>query len=85
MSDILITKAFSEIEKYLTLNEEDYKNTPALDSEEKDITPEEKNKYIRSLRLTVRTIASQAKDALVQLLQGMITLNILNSIFFALS
>lgn len=44
MSDILITKAFSEIEKYLTLNEEDYKDTPALDSEEEDTTPEEKNK-----------------------------------------
>ena len=44
MSDILITKAFSEIEKYLTLNEEDYKDTPPLDSEEKYITPEEKNK-----------------------------------------
>lgn len=42
MSDILITKAFLEIEKYLTLNEEDCKDTPALDSEEKDITPEEK-------------------------------------------
>ena len=36
MSDILITKAFSEIEKYLTLNEEDYKDTPALDREEKE-------------------------------------------------
>ena len=34
MSDILITKAFSEIEKYLTLKEEDYKDTPALDNEE---------------------------------------------------
>lgn len=44
MSDILITKAISEIEKYLTLNEEDYKDTPALDSEEKDTTSEEKNK-----------------------------------------
>ena len=44
MSDILITKAFSEIEKYLTLNEEDYKDTTAIDSEEEDITPEEKNK-----------------------------------------
>ena len=44
MSDTLITKAFSEIEKYLTLNEEDYKDTPALDGEEKDITLEEKNK-----------------------------------------
>lgn len=44
MSDILITKAFSEIEKYLTLNEEDYKDTPALDSVEENITPEEKNK-----------------------------------------
>ena len=44
MSDILIAKAFSEIEKYLTLNEEDYKDIPALDSEEKDITLEEKNK-----------------------------------------
>ena len=47
MSDILITKAFAEIEKYLTLNEEDYKDTPALDSEEeKDITPEESNNGI---------------------------------------
>ena len=46
MSDILITKAFSEIEKYLTLNEEDYKDTPALDSEEKDIIPEELNSGI---------------------------------------
>ena len=44
MADILITKVFSEIEKYLTLNEEDYKDTPALDSEEEDTTPEEKNK-----------------------------------------
>ena len=44
MSDILITKAFAEIEKYLTLNEEDYKDTPALDSEEENIAPEEKNK-----------------------------------------
>ena len=44
MADILITKAFSEIEKCLTLNEEDYKDTPALDSEEEDATPEEKNK-----------------------------------------
>lgn len=34
MSDDLITKSFLEIEKYLTLNEKDYENTPALDSEE---------------------------------------------------
>ena len=47
MSDILITKAISEIEKYLTLNEEDYKDTPALDNEEKDIASEEKiNKLV---------------------------------------
>ena len=46
MSDILITKAFSEIEKYLTLNEEDYKDTPALDSEEENITSEESNNGI---------------------------------------
>lgn len=36
MSDDLITRSFLEIEKYLTLNEKDYENTPALDSEEKD-------------------------------------------------
>ena len=36
MPDLLITKAFSEIEKYLTLNEEDYKDTHPLDSEEKE-------------------------------------------------
>jgi hypothetical protein len=32
-----------EIEKYLTLNEKDYENTPALDSEEKEncLLPEE--------------------------------------------
>ena len=46
MTDILITKAFSEIEKYLTLNEEDYKDTPVLDSEEENITPEESNNDI---------------------------------------
>lgn len=34
MSDDLITRSFLEIEKYLTLNEKDYENTPALDSEE---------------------------------------------------
>ena len=32
-----------------------------------------------SLRLTVRTIASQAKDALVQLLQGMILTKLSNN------
>ena len=36
MSDDLITRSFLEIEKYLILNEKDYENTPALDSEEKD-------------------------------------------------
>ena len=36
MSDDLITRSFLEIEKYLTLNEEDYENISALDSEEKD-------------------------------------------------
>ena len=36
MSDDLITRSFLEIEKYLTLNEKDYENTPALDSEEKE-------------------------------------------------
>jgi hypothetical protein len=36
VSDDLITKSFLEIEKYLTLNEKDYENTPALDSEEKE-------------------------------------------------
>ena len=46
MSDILITKAFAEIEKCLTLNEEDYKDAPALDSEEENITPEESNNGI---------------------------------------
>lgn len=35
MSDDLITRSFLEIEKYSTLNEKDYENTPALDSEEK--------------------------------------------------
>ena len=28
--------------RHVHLNEEDYKDTPALNSEEKDITPEEK-------------------------------------------
>lgn len=36
MSDDLIARSFLEIEKYLTLNEKDYENTPALDSEEKE-------------------------------------------------
>ena len=36
MSDDLITKSFLEIEKYLTLNEKDYENISALDSEEKE-------------------------------------------------
>ena len=37
MSDDLITRSFLEIEKYLTLNEKDYEDTPSLDIEEKDI------------------------------------------------
>ena len=36
MSDDLITRSFLEIEKYLTLNEKDYEDTPSLDIEEKD-------------------------------------------------
>jgi hypothetical protein len=36
VSDDLITRSFLEIEKYLTLNEKDYENAPALDSEEKE-------------------------------------------------
>lgn len=36
MSDDLVTRSFLEIEKYLTLNEKDYENTPALDIEEKE-------------------------------------------------
>ena len=45
MSDDLITRSFLEIEKYLTLNE-DYENTPVLDSEEKDALLEEKQSNI---------------------------------------
>lgn len=37
MSDDLITRSFLEIEKYLALNEKDYENTPALDSEDKEV------------------------------------------------
>ena len=37
MSDDSIDRSFLEIEKYLTLNEKDYEDTPALDIEEKDI------------------------------------------------
>ena len=39
----MMIQIFLIIQKFQQ-NEEDYKNTPALDSEEKDITPEEKNK-----------------------------------------
>lgn len=46
MSDDLITRSFLEIEKYLTLNEKDYENTPVLDSEEKDALLEEKQSNI---------------------------------------
>ena len=46
MSDDLITRSFLEIEKYLTLNEKDYENTPALDSEEKDALLEEKQSNV---------------------------------------
>ena len=46
MSDDLITRSFLEIEKYLTLNEKDYENTPALDSEEKDTLSEEKQSNV---------------------------------------
>ena len=41
-----ITSLFLEIEKYLTLNEKDYENTPALDSEEKDTLSEEKQSNV---------------------------------------
>lgn len=44
--DDLITRSFLEIEKYLTLNEKDYENTPALDSEEKDTLSEEKQSNV---------------------------------------
>lgn len=37
MSDDSISRSFLEIEKYLTLNEKDYEDTPSLDIEEKDI------------------------------------------------
>jgi hypothetical protein len=50
VSDDLITKSFLEIEKYLTLNEKDYENTPALDSEEKEnssLPEEQQNKTIQ--------------------------------------
>ena len=46
MPDDLITRSFLEIEKYLTLNEKDYENTPALDSEEKDALLEEKQSNV---------------------------------------
>ena len=48
MSDDLITRSFLEIEKYLTLNEKDYENISALDSEEKDtcLLSEEKQNNI---------------------------------------
>lgn len=46
MSDDLITRSFLEIEKYLTLNEKDYENTPVLDSEEKDALLEEKQSNV---------------------------------------
>lgn len=48
MSDDLITRLFLEIEKYLTLNEKDYENISALDSEEKDtcLSLEEKQNNI---------------------------------------
>lgn len=46
MSDDLITRSFLEIEKYLTLNEKDYENTPVLDNEEKDALLEEKQSNV---------------------------------------
>lgn len=48
MSDDLITRSFLEIEKYLALNEKDYENISALDSEEKDtsLSSEEKQNNI---------------------------------------
>ena len=46
MSDDLITRSFLEIEKYLTLNEKDYENTPVLDSEEKDALLEERQSNV---------------------------------------
>lgn len=50
MSDDLITRSFLEIEKYLTLNEKDYENISALDSEEKDtfLSSEEKQNNINN-------------------------------------
>ena len=52
MSDDLITRSFLEIEKYLTLNEKDYENISALDSEEKDtsLSSEEKQNNINNLK-----------------------------------